>query len=83
LNRVRKGAVPGDPAVELGAALQRFCGQSSAAQLPYDLASLDAATAVGKTLGELTPSSPLRRAVVELALAVAGVGAQKHGRRRK
>jgi Flp pilus assembly CpaE family ATPase len=83
LNRVRKGAVPGDPAVELDAALQRFSGQSSAALLPYDLAGLDGAMALGKTLGEVSPNSGLRRAVIELASAVAGVPVPSRGRRTK
>jgi Flp pilus assembly CpaE family ATPase len=83
LNRVRRGAVPGDPAAELDRALERFVGKSAAALLPYDRAGLDLALSEGKTLGEAVPTSPLRRAVGELASAVAGVGAPVRGRRRK
>ncbi len=43
LNKVRRGAVPGDPAAELAAALEQFAGRSAAALLPYDRESLDAA----------------------------------------
>jgi Flp pilus assembly CpaE family ATPase len=82
LNRVRRGPVPGEPATELDTALERFVGQRSAALLPYDLASLDAATAIGKTLAEVSPSSPLRRAVIGLASAVAGIPEPARGRRR-
>ncbi|HEY2042686.1 MAG TPA: hypothetical protein VGH11_08420 [Jatrophihabitans sp.] len=82
LNRVRRGSVPGDPATELDLALDRFVGQRSAALIPYDLSSLDAALAVGKTLGEAVPNSPLRRAVTELASAVAGVTVPRRTRRR-
>jgi Flp pilus assembly CpaE family ATPase len=81
LNRVRRGPVPGEPARELDLALERFAGQRSAAQLPYDLAGLDAAAAIGKTLAEASPSSPLRRAVIGLAAAVAGIPEPASGRR--
>ena len=67
LNKVRRGAVPGDPAVELAAALEQFAGRTPAALLPYDRESLDAALATGRSLGEQRPASPLRKAVVELA----------------
>ena len=83
LNRVRRGPVPGEPATELDTALERFAGQRSAALLPYDLASLDAAAAIGKTLAEVSPSSPLRRAVIGLASAVAGIPQPARGRRRR
>jgi len=83
LNRVRRGPVPGEPATELDTALERFAGQRSAALLPYDLASLDAAAAIGKTLAEVSPSSPLRRAVIGLASAVAGTPQPARGRRRR
>jgi Flp pilus assembly CpaE family ATPase len=83
LNRVRGGAVPGDPAIELDQALQRFIGQSAAALLPYDLAAVDAAVAVGKFLGEVTPHSPLCRAVAELASAIGGIEAPTRRRWRR
>jgi MinD-like ATPase involved in chromosome partitioning or flagellar assembly len=75
LNKVRRGVVPGDPAVELSAALDRFAGCSPAALLPYDLDAVDAALSAGRLLAEARPASPLRRAVCELAAAVAGLPA--------
>lgn len=73
LNKVRAGVVPGDASAELTAALERFTGRTPAAMLPADSRSLDAALAVGQLIGEVNPSSPLRRAVAELAGAIAGV----------
>jgi Flp pilus assembly CpaE family ATPase len=81
LNKVRRGVVPGDPRSELSVALDRFAGRQPAALLPYDPEPLDAALAVGKTLGEARPNSPLRQAAVELAAALAGVSHAKHRRR--
>jgi MinD-like ATPase involved in chromosome partitioning or flagellar assembly len=72
LNRVRRGAVPGDPKAELTAALERFAGRSAAALLPADQESLDAALASGRTLAETRPNCALRRAFTDLAAAVAG-----------
>jgi len=83
LNRVRRGAVPGDPADELDAALDRFVGQRAAALLPYDRAGLDRALSVGKTIGEAVPGSPFRRAAIELASAIAGVPPPERSRRRR
>ncbi len=71
LNRVRPGAVPGRVADELGSALQRFAGRSPAALLPFDLDSLDSAVLTGRTLAEARPASRLRRALAELATAIA------------
>lgn len=85
LNRVRGGVVPGDPAVELRAALERFAGRTPAALLPFDQKAVDTALAQGRLLSESAPASPLRRAVVELAAALAGVPAPgaRRGRRRR
>ena len=83
LNRVRQSAVPGDPATELAAALQRFTGRTPAALLPYDLPALDRAALSGRTLAESAPGCALRRAVIELATAVTGVTQPQRGRRRK
>jgi MinD-like ATPase involved in chromosome partitioning or flagellar assembly len=81
LNRVRPGVVPGDHEAELRGALERFAGRSPAALLPYDRKTLDAAGATGRLLAEVDGGAPLRRAVGELAAAVAGVPAPG-GRRR-
>jgi MinD-like ATPase involved in chromosome partitioning or flagellar assembly len=82
LNKLRRGVVPGDTRAELVGALEQFAGVTPAALLPYDRESLDAALATGRSLGEARPASALRRAVVELAAAVAGVPVPAHGRRR-
>ena len=82
LNKVRRGVVPGDPRAELSAALDRFAGRQPAALLPFDADSLDAALAVGKTLGEVRPASPLRQHLTELAAGLAGIPLSRHRRRR-
>ena len=82
LNKVRRGVVPGDPRAELSAALDRFAGRQPAALLPFDADSLDAALAVGKTLGEVRPASPLRQHMTELAAGLAGIPLSRHRRRR-
>jgi MinD-like ATPase involved in chromosome partitioning or flagellar assembly len=73
LNRVREGVVPGAAPAELTAALERFAGRTPAALLPNDPDALDAALATGRLVGESSPTSPFRRAVLELAAALAGV----------
>jgi MinD-like ATPase involved in chromosome partitioning or flagellar assembly len=83
LNRVRGSVVPGDPEIELADALRRFTGRVPTALLPFDPDATDAALASGKTLAEARPSSPLRRAVVELAAAIAGVPAPVSRRHRR
>jgi MinD-like ATPase involved in chromosome partitioning or flagellar assembly len=80
LNKVRRGVVPGDPPAELTAARERFAGHTPAALLPHDQGALDEALASGRTLGELRPSSALRRAAAELAAALAGVPAPSRRR---
>ena len=80
LNKVRRSVVPGDPATELSAALDRFAGRTPAALLPSDPAALDAALVAGQTLGEVRPASPLRQAVIALARSLAGISAPRHRR---
>ena len=81
-NRVRAGSVAGKPEAELDAALQRFAGRSPAAFLPYDRAALDRALVAGKVLAEVSGSSPLRTALVELAATACGRAVPARGRRR-
>jgi MinD-like ATPase involved in chromosome partitioning or flagellar assembly len=83
VNRVRTGPVPGDPAAELGNALNRFAGQLPAALLPADTRALDNALAAGRLLSESAPGSTLRQAVVELAAALTGRPARGSRRRRR
>lgn len=81
LNKVRRGVVAGDPALELSAALERFAGRTPVALLPLDQEAVDAGLAAGRLLGESRPSSPLRQAVAELAANLIGVPAQPSRRR--
>ena len=81
LNKVRAGVVQGDTEAELRAALERFAGRTPAAMLPADARAVDAAVATGRLLSESSPASPLRRAVIDLAAAIAGVPAPRSGRR--
>ncbi len=81
VNKLRRGAVPGDPAAEVTAALERFAGRVPFALLPYDRDSLDAALASGRLLREARTASPLRRAVADLAARLAGIPVS--GRRRR
>jgi Flp pilus assembly CpaE family ATPase len=83
LNKMRGGVVPGDPAAELTGALARFAGCRPAALLPFDQDSVDAALATGRSLAEARPASPLRRAVGDLAAALAGVPSRTRGRGRR
>ena len=81
-NKLRAGVVPGDPAREVTGALRRFAGVERAHLLPYDRSALDRALSGGLTLGEATPSSPLRQALIELAAHLAGVPAGRPSARR-
>ena len=84
LNRVRRTVVPGDPAAEVIAALDRFAGVRPDALLPFDPGPLDEALAAGRTLGEIRPASPLRRAAVQYAHDLTGIPVRprrRHARR--
>jgi Flp pilus assembly CpaE family ATPase len=83
LNKVRRGVVAGDPALELTAALERFAGRTPAALLPLDQEAVDAALAAGRLLGESRPASPLRQAIAELAAGLVGVSTRPSRRRRR
>lgn len=81
LNKVRRGLTPGDPAVEAAMALRRHAGVVDPAMLPYERPGLDRALGEGRTLAEVAPNSPLRRALAGLAGQVAGL--PQTGRRRR
>lgn len=72
VNRLRRGPVPGDPAAEVGAALQRFAGVRPRALLPEDRAAVDAALAGGRLLAEVAPSSSLRARIRSLGADLCG-----------
>lgn len=75
VNRVRPAVVPGDPAREIATALERYAGVVDPFFLPHDGTACDRAIGLGRTLAEVAPESPLRRALVELASRLAGVPA--------
>ena len=81
VNRVRAGAVPGDPRREVAAALARYAGVDDLRFVPLDLAAVDAAVARGRTLTEAAPGSPARLALRALAAEV--VGAARPAPRRR
>lgn len=83
LNRLRADAVPGRAEEELTAALLRFAGITPTVLLPYDQRGLDAALAVGKTLADVRPGSPLRTALSGLAARLTGRPAAGSSRRRQ
>ncbi|RJK95419.1 AAA family ATPase [Vallicoccus soli] len=73
LNRVRRGPVGGDPAVQLREALSRYAGVDEVLLVPEDRAGLDAALLEGRLLAEAAPGSPVRAALEPLAVRLAGV----------
>jgi Flp pilus assembly CpaE family ATPase len=83
VNQVRRGPVPGNPRQEIAAALSRFAGREVRTFLPADRKATDAALAVGRTLAEVAPHSPLRTGLRSLAAQLSGVSepAGKRGRR--
>jgi Flp pilus assembly CpaE family ATPase len=84
VNRTRDGVMPGDPAKEIAAALDRYAGVTPVAFLPYDRAAADAAMMRGRALAEAAPSSPLRFAIRDYALRLAGMPAdERRGRKRR
>jgi MinD-like ATPase involved in chromosome partitioning or flagellar assembly len=82
VNRLRDGAVSGDPASEVTAALRRFAGVTTPILLPEDRAAADAALVAGRTVGEVAPRSAYRLAVRALAASVSGTPAPRATRRR-
>ena len=82
VNRLRAGAIPGDAAREVRAALSRYAGVEQVALVPHDVDGLDRALAAGRTLREAAPASPVRVAVAALAATLLGVPAPPARRRR-
>jgi Flp pilus assembly CpaE family ATPase len=81
VNRVRAGAVPGDPAAEIGAALSRYAGVSDCRLVPLDVTGVDTALAAGRTLAEAAPASPARTALAGIAGQLLGVRPPRAKRR--
>ncbi len=85
VNRLRPGVMAREPATEIRAALDRYAGVSAVHFLPYERTGLDAALAGGRLLAEVTPRSPLRLALAELAAGLVGapVAPVRRGWRRR
>jgi MinD-like ATPase involved in chromosome partitioning or flagellar assembly len=73
VNQLRRGPVPGDARREIAAALERFAGRPVRTFLPADRRATDAALALGRTLAEVAPHSPLRAGLRTLAAQLAEV----------
>jgi Flp pilus assembly CpaE family ATPase len=81
VNRVRRGVLgPGEPTVEIGAALERYAGVSDPVMIPDDRVAVDAALAGGRLLVEVAPSSPARLAIRDLAVRLLGDTAKRRRR---
>jgi MinD-like ATPase involved in chromosome partitioning or flagellar assembly/DNA-binding NarL/FixJ family response regulator len=81
VNRLRASGVPGDAEREIRGALQRYAGIDDVALVPLDVAGVDGAVAIGRTLVEAAASSPTRLALADLAARL--VGAPRQQRRRR
>jgi Flp pilus assembly CpaE family ATPase len=82
VNQVRKTSVGARPGRQLRDLLDRHGGIQPHASLPFDRSACDAALAVGRTLGEVAPSAPLRTALRDLATELADVRTRGRARRR-
>lgn len=72
VNRLRSSAIPGNAESEVRAALSRYAGVEGVVFLPQDVAGLDSALALGRTLAEASPGSPVRQAIQALAASLVG-----------
>jgi Flp pilus assembly CpaE family ATPase len=83
VNKVRKGPVHGDVESQGSDALARYAGVDDVLFVPYDLTSLDRASAGGRSLAEAAAESPARAALMALAAQYAGVSNSQPRRRRR
>jgi Flp pilus assembly CpaE family ATPase len=74
VNRVRPSVAGPQPGRAVARALERYAGVTDAVLLPDDAASLDAAVLEARTLREIAPGSPVRRALEPLVARVAEAG---------
>jgi MinD-like ATPase involved in chromosome partitioning or flagellar assembly len=78
VNRVRRVALgPGDPQVEIAAALQRYAGVTDPVMLADDPEATDAALAEGRLLCEVAPKSPARLGIRDLAVRLVDAPAKQ------
>ncbi len=71
VNRLRASAVGGRPERVVRDALERYAGVPDPVFVAEDRPALDAAVLAGRTLPELSPSSPARLALAALAARLA------------
>ncbi|PFG40648.1 MinD-like ATPase involved in chromosome partitioning or flagellar assembly [Georgenia soli] len=81
VNRVRASAAGPSPSRSVHEALARFAGVGDAVLVPDDRPALDRAFLQGRTLTQVAPASPARRAVQELAHRLAGERPRRARRR--
>ncbi len=81
VNRVRAGSVGRDPERRVRESMERFAGIPQVHLVPDDPVAADSALLSGRTLAEARPDSPARRAMADLADAVAGRPGQQRRRR--
>ena len=71
VTRVRESAVGSPPQRRVVDALARYAGVADALLIPDDRAACDAAMLAGRSLAEVAPQSPARRALARLACELA------------
>lgn len=81
VNRVRASAAGPSPSRSVHEALARFAGVGDAVIVPDDRPALDRAVLQGRTLTQVAPASPARRAIQELAHRLAGERPRRARRR--
>jgi len=81
VNRVRASAAGPSPSRSVHEALARFAGVGDAVVVPDDRPALDRAVLQGRTLTQVAPASPARRAIQELAHRLAGERPRRARRR--
>ncbi|MFC4556009.1 AAA family ATPase [Georgenia faecalis] len=82
VNRVRASAAGPRPEESVREALARFADVEDAVVVPDDRAAADKALLTGATLREVSPASPARIALAELADRLSGSGTPRRRRRR-
>jgi MinD-like ATPase involved in chromosome partitioning or flagellar assembly len=80
VNRVRRSAVGGDPEAQLAEALERYAGVRDVAFVPDDRDAMDASLLQARALCEVSPESPVRRALAGIAAGLVGRPAPRRKR---
>ncbi len=63
VNRLPASAVPGNAEAEVRAGLPRYAGVETVTFVPHDVSAVGGAVAVGRTLTEASPGSPVQQAM--------------------